>query len=210
MTRVKVCGITSEGDAEDCATAGANAIGFVFAESPRRVTPGRAREILRACEPFVVGVGVFLDSPAEEVRRTLEETGCGVAQLHGEEPPDYIEALAPFPVVKAVRVKGELEASSVERYAGAAALLLDTYVEGVPGGTGQRFDLALAAGLRETGWRVILAGGLTPENVGEAIAAVRPYAVDVSSGVEAAPGRKDAGKVARFMAAVRAADREVS
>lgn len=210
MTRIKVCGITNTEDARAAAECGADAIGFVFAESPRQVTPEDATQILRKTEPFVTGVGVFVDWPADEVRRALEVSGCAAAQLHGSEPETYIQALAPFSAVKALRVRGPLDGNEVSRYKEAKAILLDSYVPGRAGGTGERFDPTVAAGLVKEGWRVIMAGGLTPENVGEVIAEVRPYAVDVSSGVEAAPGRKDQGKVAAFVAAVRAADRDVS
>lgn len=207
MTRIKICGITEPGDAEWCARCGVDAIGFVFAESPRRVSPERAREILREVEPFVTGVGVFVDRPAEEVRATLDGSGCSIAQLHGQEPPAYIGSLSPYGVIKALRVSGQLDEKLVSGYKGVKAILLDTYVPGKAGGTGERFDPSVACALVEKGWRVILAGGLTAESVGEAVASVRPYGVDVSSGVESEPGRKDHQKVARFVEAVRAADR---
>jgi phosphoribosylanthranilate isomerase len=204
MTRVKICGITSIEDARWAAECGADAIGFVFAESGRRVAPEAAGEIMREMGPFLTGVGVFVDAPVEEVRRALQVSGCTVAQLHGDETQGQIEALAPYPMVKAVRVKGTIPRDLPGRCRGARAILLDTYAEGAMGGTGQRFDLSIASELVKVGWRVIVAGGLTPENVGEVISAVRPYGVDVSTGVEAAPGRKDPDKVARFIAAVRA------
>lgn len=206
MTRIKICGITSPEDAESAAACGADAIGFVFAESPRRITPERAREVLRLVEPFVTGVGVFVDEPVDSLKRALAASGCAVAQLHGEEPPWYIQAIAPYGVIKAVRVRGELDAAGVAGYKEARAILLDTYSARRAGGTGQRFDPQVAAGLVREGWRVIVAGGLTPENVGDVVAAVRPYGVDVSSGVESAPGKKDHAKVAAFVAAVRTAD----
>jgi phosphoribosylanthranilate isomerase len=204
--RIKICGITTREDAEFCARCGADAIGFVFAESRRRISTEEARAIVLSCEPYVTPVGVFVDRPVEEVMETLVVSGCRVAQLHGQEPPSYIEALSPYPVVKAIRVGASLDEDAVRGYKGARAILLDTYVPGVAGGTGQRFDPAVARRLVQEGWRVILAGGLTPENVGEAVSLVRPYAVDASSGVESQPGRKDPVKVAAFIAAVRAAD----
>lgn len=210
MTRVKICGITNAEDARWAAHCGADALGFVFADSPRHIQVEDATQIIRGVEPFATCVGVFARNTVAEVRRTLEEAGCSVAQLHGEEPASYIQALAPHPVVKAFRVLDHLEADVIAPYRGAQAILLDTYVAGRLGGTGERFDLALAAELVRQGWRVIVAGGLTPENVGETIRTVRPYAVDVSSGVEIAPGKKHPAKVADFIAAVRAADREDS
>jgi phosphoribosylanthranilate isomerase len=208
-TRVKICGITSIEDARVCVECGADAIGFMFAESPRRVTPEQAREIIRDCGPFMTTVGVFVNAPVEEARRILDMTGCGLAQLHGDESREYLEALSPARSIKAIRVRDQLGESGVSEYAAARAILLDTYVAGKPGGTGRQFDVGLAAELVGAGWRVIVAGGLTPENVGEVVTSARPYGVDVSSGVESAPGRKDPEKVARFMAAVRAADGRV-
>ncbi|MFB3882817.1 MAG: N-(5'-phosphoribosyl)anthranilate isomerase [Armatimonadota bacterium] len=206
MTRVKICGITSLDDALWATDRGADAIGFVFAESPRRVSPESAGAIMRGLSRSVTGVGVFVNSDAAEIRRTLEIARCSEAQLHGDEGEELIAALAPYAVVKALPVKGGVDAGLVERYRSAMAILLDTYVGGIRGGTGQRFDLSVASELVKEGWRVIVAGGLTPENVGEVISTVRPYGVDVSTGVERAPGRKDRDKVARFIAAARAAD----
>jgi len=207
MTQIKICGITNEPDALQCLRYGADALGFVFADSPRRVSPAQARKIVTACGPFVTAVGVFVNRPVEEVKQTLEATGCTLAQLHGDEPEHYLQALSPFGAIKAIRVGDHLDVAAITRYKEARAILLDTYVAGVAGGTGRQFDPALAAELVQGGWRVILAGGLTPENVGEVVARARPYAVDVSSGVEREPGRKDPDKIARFVAAVRAADR---
>lgn len=207
MTRIKICGITNYDDGEYAAQCGADAVGFVFAESPRRIEPRRARDILRRLEPFVTGVGVFVNSPVEDISRILDMTGCTVAQLHGDEPESFIAELAPRAVVKAVRVKGTLDGDRLAGYKEARAILLDTYVEGRAGGTGQRFEPEVAARLVQEGWRVIMAGGLTPENVRDVVSSVRPYGVDVSSGVESAPGKKDLEKVKRFVAAVRAADR---
>lgn len=209
MTRIKICGITSHADAAWCAERGADAIGFVFAPSPRRITPDQAGEIMRELEPFVTGVGVFVDSPPEEVKAALGRAGCALAQLHGSEPPSYMQALVPYGAIKALRVGARLDAAAADSYKGARALLLDTEVPGLAGGTGRRFDPLLARPLIEAGWRVIVAGGLSPENVAGVVRRVRPYGVDVSSGVEAEPGRKDRGLVAGFIAAVRAADQEL-
>lgn len=206
MTKVKICGITNLEDAEMCIGCGADAIGFVFTESPRQVAVELAREIIEACGPFAITVGVFVDKSLEEVRETLARTGCLFAQLHGDEPTEYIQALSPTRVIKTVRVRGRLDERKLRAYKEVRAILLDTYVAGLAGGTGQQFDPMLAWGLVQKGWKVIIAGGLTSENVGAVVASVRPYAVDVSSGVEAEPGRKDPDKVMRFIAAVRAAN----
>ena len=206
MTRVKICGITNYDDGEWAAQCGADAIGFQFAESPRRVTPERAGDILREIEPFATGVGIFVDAEAAEIRRALEISGCAAAQLHGNEPEQLIQALHPYAVIKVIHVRGALDEGDLLRYKRARAILLDTYAPDRAGGTGEQFDPGIAAGLVRKGWRIIVAGGLTPENVGDVVASVRPYGVDVSSGVESEPGRKDHEKVARFVAAVRAAD----
>jgi phosphoribosylanthranilate isomerase len=206
VTRIKICGITNESDAETCLAHGADAIGFMFADSPRRVSVECARDILRSCGPFATAVGVFVDSAIDEVRRTLDVTGCALAQLHGSESAQFIEALSPSRVVKAIRI-GSDQGRVCESFRTARAILLDTYVPGRAGGTGKRFHPSVAAALVSDGWRVIVAGGLTPENVGEVVQTVRPYGVDVSSGVESAPGRKDHTRVKDFVAAVRAVQR---
>lgn len=206
MTRIKICGITCGEDALHAAECGADAVGFMFAESPRRISPEKAGEIMSDVGPFLTGVGVFVDSSVEEVRSALRASRCTAAQLHGSEPAEFVQALAPYSVIKAVRVAGSLDESIPPGYKRAKAILLDTYVPGQAGGTGRRFDPAVAARLVKEGWRVIVAGGLTAGNVGEVIATVRPYGVDVSTGVETSPGKKDPRKVAEFIAAVRAAD----
>ena len=203
MTRIKICGITDTEDARWAEHCGADALGFVFAESPRWIAPEQAGAIMRELGPFITGVGVFVDRPVDDIRRALEVSRCTVAQLHGAEPGDYIEALAPYGVIKAMRVRDKFDATTLTPYGAAKAILLDAYAEGAMGGTGQRFDLSVASELVRVGWRVMVAGGLTPENVGEVISVVRPYGVDVSTGVEREPGRKDPDKVARFIAAVR-------
>jgi phosphoribosylanthranilate isomerase len=211
MTRVKICGITTLDDALVAVRAGAHALGFVFADSPRRVTPGAVREIARALPPFVTTVGVFVDQPSEQVEAVLDETGLHMAQLHGEEPPDDCAAIRAR-VVKRIRVDGQSppEAFRAEfnRY-DVAGYLLD------PGsGSGCSFDWTRlaevgVAGSRRTAAlddRLIIAGGLDPENVSHAITLLRPHAVDVCTGVEAAPGRKDARKIQAFMHAMERAD----
>jgi indole-3-glycerol phosphate synthase/phosphoribosylanthranilate isomerase len=203
---VKICGITSAEDAHAVVAAGADAVGFVFwPKSPRAVEPATARAIAATLPPFVMRVGVFVDASADEMRRIADEVGLDMVQLHGSEPPEAV-AHAPRRAVKAVRVGSGFRPEDALRYDGTAAgLLLDTRTDSdeAPGGSGRTFDWSLVRPVREGTSYLILAGGLTPDNVGAAIAAVRPDAVDVSSGVESAPGKKDPAKVRAFVDAVR-------
>ncbi len=201
--RVKVCGITSVRDALLAAECGAGAIGMVFAESPRRIASDTAIEITAALPPFVMAVGVFVDETIENVRATVERVGLHAVQLSGRESPGYVEKLRPIDVIKCVHVasREDLERAAAYR---RAHILLDTASPRAAGGTGEVFDWTHAAGLAAER-RIILAGGLRAENVAEAIATVKPWAVDVSSGVEAAPGVKDADKVRRFIENARRA-----
>lgn len=203
---VKICGVTSPEDARAAVDAGAAAIGLVFwSRSPRAVDLLAARRIAASLPPFVLRVGVFVDESPDAIARISDGVGLDLVQLHGGEPP---EALATLPrrALKAVRVGSGFRPEDVLRYAGhAAGLLLDSGDAALPGGTGRPFDWSVVAGLRERLGFVVLAGGLTPDNVATAIRAVRPDAVDVSSGVEAAPGRKDPAKMRAFVAAVRGA-----
>ena len=204
-TAVKICGITRPEDALAAARAGAHAIGLVFyARSPRFVTPGRASEIIRVLPPFVTTVGLFVDTTAEGVRAALAEAPVGLLQFHGDETPEFCRQFK-RPYVKAVRVKAGVDLLQyAQDYHDAKALLLDAYVEGLHGGSGAAFDWSLIP--RGLPLPVILSGGLTPENVADAMRRVRPSAVDVSSGVESAKGIKDAQKIAAFIKGVRNAD----
>jgi len=206
---VKVCGITSVEDGLLAAQAGADAVGFVFwPGSPRRVALAAARRIARALPPFVLRVGVFVDARREEMARAVEVVGLDLLQLHGQEPPESLADL-PRRALKAIGVGDGFVPEDALRYEGrAAGILLDTRADaGVPGGTGQSFDWSRARAVREKASFLMLAGGLNPGNVHRALTAVRPDGVDVSSGVEAAPGRKDPEKVRAFLAAVREAER---
>jgi len=204
-TAVKICGITRPEDALAAARAGAHAVGLVFyAKSPRHVTPARAAEIIRVVPPFVTTVGLFVDATAEGVRAALAEAPVGLLQFHGDETPEFCRQFK-RPYVKAVRVKAGVDLLQyAQDYHDAKALLLDAYVEGLHGGSGAAFDWSLIP--RGLPLPVILSGGLTPENVTEAVRRVRPSAVDVSSGVESAKGIKDAQKIAAFIKGVRNAD----
>ncbi|MGE6686444.1 phosphoribosylanthranilate isomerase [Stutzerimonas stutzeri] len=204
VVRSKICGITRVDDALTAAKAGADAIGLVFyAKSPRAVDVRQAREIVAALPPFVTTVGLFVNASRCEINEILDAVPLDMLQFHGDETPAQCEGFH-RPWFKALRVgNGEDIESQVARYANASGILLDTFVAGVPGGTGERFDWSLIpAALAKP---LILAGGLTAENVQQAIAQVRPYAVDVSGGVEASKGVKDASKVMAFVGRVRSA-----
>jgi phosphoribosylanthranilate isomerase len=203
---VKVCGITSPEDGLAAAAAGADAIGLVFwPGSPRSVSVERARAIGDALPPLVVRVGVFVDARRDEMARAADAARLDVLQLHGDEPPDALSGL-PRRALKAVRVGDGFAPEDALRYEGrAAGLLLDTRAPDAPGGTGRAFDWSLARGVRERSRFLLLAGGLTPENVQAAIEAVRPDGVDASSSLEEAPGKKDHARVRAFVRAARAA-----
>lgn len=200
--RVKICGITRVEDALAAAAAGADAIGLVFyAKSPRAVDIEQAREILAALPPFVTSVGLFVDAERSELERILASVPLDLLQFHGDESVQQCEAFG-RPYIKALRVKaGDDIAAQVACYPSAQGILLDAYVEGVPGGTGEAFDWSLIP--QALSKPLILAGGLRPDNVAEAVSRVRPYAVDVSGGVEASKGVKDVEKVDAFIRAAR-------
>jgi phosphoribosylanthranilate isomerase len=202
VIRVKICGIQDEAGALAAAEAGADAIGLVFAPSRRQVDLEQARRVGAALPPFVTKVGVVVNEPLDRLRALVDGVRLDAVQLHGDEPADYCAAVREWgvAVIKAVAVAGPLDAVRL-RALPVSAVLLDTHRPGARGGTGEPFDWSLAAPVA-AGVRVILSGGLTPENVSAGIRAVRPYAVDVSSGVET-DGRKDPEKIRRFVAAAR-------
>jgi phosphoribosylanthranilate isomerase len=208
QTRIKICGITSVEDAQLAVASGADAIGLVFyAPSPRAVSVEQAAIIADSVPPFVTVVALFVDELVEEINRILASVAINLIQFHGEETPEFCRQFS-RPWVKALRVKPGMDiAAACNAYAGARGILLDSWQEGVPGGTGKTFDWHLASGGLPL--PIVLAGGLNDENVGAAIAQLRPDAVDVSGGVEQSPGVKDAGKISNFIAAVRAADDEL-
>jgi len=204
-TRVKICGITCVEDALRAAELGADALGFVFAQSPRQVTPEQAAEIAARLPPFVSRVGVFVNESPQRIKEIVARCALGAVQLHGDEPAEVLEELGRVVVVRALRLRGEEDLELIDAWP-QPWVLIEPFSPEARGGTGKELDLNLAARACQRGKRIILAGGLSPENVGQAVRRVRPYAVDVSSGVEAAPGRKDPHKLARFFAAVREAD----
>jgi phosphoribosylanthranilate isomerase len=207
MTRVKICGITNWADAKVCVDAGASALGFNFyAASLRSVSPAAAWEIIRRLPPFVEAIGVFVNWQPEAVSSLARALHLHVAQLHGDESASDVETLArQMTVIKAVQVKSGFRPESLKKFSAASAILLDGFRAGMHGGTGATVDWKLAARCTSHA-NIILAGGLTRENVGDAISIARPYAVDVASGVESKPGKKDARLVREFMSAVAAAD----
>lgn len=198
IPRVKICGITNLDDALHAVQCGADALGFVFySGSPRCVSPDQVRCIIDRLPPFVTTVGLFVNQPTEEVRKVSALCGLDVIQLHGDELPPVCRDLSPSRVVKALRLRDAGSLEGLDRYP-VSAVLLDAWVPDQFGGTGHRCDWQLAGEVAR-GRTIILAGGLDPDCVAEAVRQVMPYAVDVSSGVEYAPGHKDPEKVAAFI-----------
>ena len=201
---VKICGITSEADALAAAEAGADAIGLMFYEcSPRHVTLEQAKAISAALPPHVMRVGVFVNAEEAFVHQALTECMLNILQFHGDETPEECSRY-PVMTLKAFRVQGEETLAQLEAYP-SAGYLLDAYVKDALGGTGATFNWDLAVRAQEFGKPIFLAGGLTPENVAEAVRKVQPFGVDVSSGVESEPGRKDAEQMRTFVAAAKGA-----
>jgi len=204
-TRIKICGITRSEDALAAARAGADAIGLVFyPPSPRFVDIEHAAQIAAVLPPFVTTVGLFVNADSETIAEVVERVGIDLIQFHGNECPDYCAAHG-RPWIRALRMKEGIDLDSeAERFSSSRGLLLDAYRPGVPGGTGETFDWErIPAGLAG---RLVLAGGLNPENVTRAVALTRPWSVDVSGGVESAPGLKSADLMARFVDAVRSGE----
>jgi len=208
MVRIKICGITNLEDALVAAALGADALGFIFhRQSPRQVAPEAAREIIRQLPPLVLSVGVFVDEEAASVQDLAGRLGLDWVQLHGAESPEYCRSLGRR-VLKGFSIRDEDSLKVLPAYRGAVqAFLLDTYKRGQTGGTGETFDWHLARQARQYG-SIVLAGGLTPENVAQAIEIAQPQAVDVASGVEAAPGKKEPEKLRAFFAEVKGASNQ--
>ena len=203
MVRVKVCGITTPDDARTAAGSGADAIGLVFAESPRTLSAEEAREIASALPGGVLKVGVFVNEEPEEILRIAREVGLDYAQLHGDEGPETVTVLREdgVKVIKALRVRGEDSLAEMDDY-DADLFLLDAWSEKARGGTGERFDWGLAKSLYGRG-NIVVSGGLGPENVREAVRLFEPYGVDASSSLEDAPGKKNKERVRRFVVAAK-------
>lgn len=206
MTRIKVCGVTRPEDGRDAALLGADAVGLNFhPDSPRCLTPERARRIIDALPLFVSPVGVFVNYPDPQALEDLATSvGLDAVQLHGDESPDYCSMISRVRVIKALRVGENFRVQSLGHYR-VSGFLLDAYSPEARGGTGKTFDWSRAAGANAFG-HIVVAGGLNAANVGQAIDQLHPFAVDVSSGVESAPGEKNYDLMAAFVAAVRRAD----
>lgn len=203
MVRVKVCGITNYQDASMAIELGADALGFIFASSPRQITPEKARDIIYAIPPFVQTVGVFVDEDPVKIRRTMRLCRLDLVQLHGDESPDLCRKLMPC-AIKALRLKDESSLSAIKPYRGRVkAILLDTYMQGKRGGTGRTFDWDLAIKAKEFGIPTILSGGLNPDTISEAISLVKPFGVDVNSGIEESPGKKSPDLMRELMEIIR-------
>jgi phosphoribosylanthranilate isomerase len=190
VVRIKICGITNPRDASMAVELGADALGFIFAPSPRQVTPEQALHIINSLPPFVQTVGVFVDESLNRISDIVDFCGLEMIQLHGDESPEFCAALMPH-AIKGFRLNDASSLLPIRDYRGKIrAALLDTYQRGIKGGTGKTFDWNLAIAAREFGIPVILSGGLNPSNVQRALADVQPYAVDVNSGIEESPGVK--------------------
>ena len=211
MVRVKICGITNWADARLAIDTGADALGFNFyPPSPRCVTPAQAWGIIRRLPPFVEAVGVFVNWSFDAVDAMARAVGLNAVQLHGDESPAAVAELAGArPVIKAFRVHPGFRPAVLARYRQAAAFLLDGFSRGLRGGTGRQFDWRIARRARRYG-RIILAGGLGPENIAQAIREVQPFAVDVCSSIEAKPGRKDPARLRELMREVEAANHKLN
>lgn len=210
MTQIKICGITNLADALHAAAAGADALGFNFyRKSSRYIEPDEARRIIEQLPPEILCVGVFVnEAQPADVRRVAAQAGVTAVQLHGDESPAYVKSLTGTLVIKALRVDDDFQPEDAGRFE-TDAVLLDAFHQGARGGTGKIFNWMIAQRTKTMVARLYLAGGLTPENVAEAIKTVEPFAVDTCSGVERAPGQKDARRLHAFVAAVRRATRPI-
>lgn len=201
MTKVKICGITNLNDAKTAVSYGADAIGFVFAESARKVNKEKVKVIIQKLPPFVTFVGLFVDETIRNIESICRYCGLNAIQLHGNEPPGFLDKLKYYKVIKAFRIKNEKDIKQINKYK-ADAVLLDGYAENKMGGTGTSFDWKIVKKIK-TSSPIIIAGGLTHFNVLRAIKIANPYGVDVSSGVEIRPGKKDKRLIKKFIDAAK-------
>ena len=201
MIKVKICGIKNLNDAIFAVDYGADAIGFVFAKSIRKISKEKARAIIRKLPPFVTTVGLFVNETAENIEEASRYCGLDAIQLHGNEPPNIINKLKDIKTIKAFRIQNEKDITPIKKYK-PSAILLDGYSENQMGGTGTTFNWKIAKKFK-TSIPIIVAGGLTHLNVSQAIKTIKPYGVDVSSGVETKPGQKDKRLIRKFIAAVK-------
>ncbi len=206
MVKIKICGITNSEDAEKAISLGADAIGFIFADSPREVQPHLARSIIENLKGKVLSVGVFVNESPDKVIETAEYCSLGAIQLHGDESPEYCSQLKKGLLIKAFRIKDDSSLTPIPRYKGVFAYLLDTFSEQNRGGTGKTFDWNLAVKAKAFGKPIILSGGLGLGNIEEAIRVVTPYGVDISSSIEIKPGKKDHKLMERLISAIKALD----
>lgn len=205
-TRIKICGITNLTDAFRAVELGADALGFIFfQESPRYVSPLAVREIIDNLPPFVTPVAVVVNESVATVSEIMAISGCQIAQLHGNEPPEFFERLA-WPAIKGISIASAHDLNTIVRYQRARAILLDTKVAGQYGGTGVTFDWAVARAAHSFGRPIILAGGLSPENVAQAMHIAEPVAIDVSSSIEYEPGKKDHERMRQLFDTIKAVD----
>jgi phosphoribosylanthranilate isomerase len=211
--RVKFCGITSSADAEKAVSAGSDALGFVFfKDSPRYIEPESAGAIIKTLPPFVTSVGVFVNEDIRFIQDCAEKCGLGAVQMHGDETPEYCSifrglGLKGIKLIKGIRLKDQESIRSIEDCQ-ADAVLLDAYKKDIYGGTGKVLDRSLAVLAKEYGKKLIISGGLNPDNVREIIEELKPYAVDVSSGIESSPGEENIELMEEFIQEVRAAEHQ--
>lgn len=200
MTKVKICGITNLEDAQTAQGCGADFVGFVFADSPRKIDPEKARDIIAQLSPSVKIVALFVNEIKEKVLEVMERMGrVDLLQFHGDETSEYCKYFKAKEIIKAFRIKDEASIELIRGFDNIDFALLDTFKQGQYGGTGKGFDLGLATGVKQFDIPLFLSGGLRPDNVKEAVEKVKPFCVDVSSGVEKEPGKKDAGLVISFI-----------
>jgi phosphoribosylanthranilate isomerase len=203
---IKICGITNLEDAQSAVEAGADALGFVFAESPRKIEQKRAKEIISNIKGKALCIGVFVNEPLGKVEGTAKYCGLDAVQLHGDESPEYCSNIEVGKVIKAFRIKDEASLKLIKGYDMVFAYLLDTFSKERYGGTGRTFDWNIAVKAKPLGKPIILSGGLNLANIKEAIKVVRPYGVDISSSIESGPGKKDIGQMERIIKEIKALD----